>query len=127
MINWIYDTIGWSDAEREEASTSIGYFVLAKHQQRDFRIKRAATRKIQALIRLYLLDKRIKALRKKRREYRKFRFSIPKTEDEYQQKVRHLIKTRSYLYRDIQSIERILGNINKDQKISDLPLKIKEQ
>ena len=127
MISWLYDTIGWSDTEKEEASTSIGYFILTKHQQREFRLKRAATRKIQALMRLYLLDKRIKAIRQKRREYRKFRFSVPKTEEEYQQKVRLLMKTRSYLYRDIQSVERVLGNIDREQKIQDCPLKIKEQ
>jgi hypothetical protein len=126
MLSWIYDTIGWVDQPVQEASCKIGYFILTKHSRREFRIQRAATCKIQALVRLHLLQKKIDFLRKKRREYRKFRMEVPYTEDEYQKKVRLLMKTRSYLYRDIQSIERLLGNIKRGDVIQDTPLKLKE-
>ena len=119
MIDWLYNTIGWNSADPEvEAATDKLRNVLHTYIIKNkYQAKRAAVLKIQSQYRLYLIHKQLELLRQKRRNYRKYRPSIPQTENEYQDKVRLLMKTRSYLYRDIESIDRILKNSQETQKI----------
>lgn len=111
MINWLYNTITWEspDPELDQATERIQNLVLTHILRNRYLVQKAAVHKIQAQYRLYRLNQKLVHFRGKRRDYRKKRYSIPQTEQEYMDKVRLLMKTRSYLYRDIESINRILA------------------
>ena len=118
-MEWIYNTIGWNstDPELELATDKLRNVLLTYILKNKYQAKRAAVLKIQSQYRLHIIHKQLELLRQRRRGYRKYRSSIPRTENDYQDKVRLLMKTRSYLYRDIESIDRILKNSQETRKI----------